>query len=42
MYQEGTFDSACILNISVELRSTLVALFHVVNMFLTSNLLNQA
>lgn len=30
--------SACILNICVDVRSTLVALFYVVNIFLASNL----
>lgn len=41
MYQGGALDSAYILNICVELRSTLVALFHAVNMFLASNLLKK-
>lgn len=38
MYQAGAPDSACILNICIEARSTLIALFHAVNIFLAGHL----
>ena len=38
MYQRGAFDSACILNICIEARSTLIALFHAINIFLAGHL----
>ena len=36
--QEDALGSACLLNICLEVRSILVALFYVVNIFLASNL----
>jgi len=38
VYQGGALDSACILNICMEARSTLIALFHAVDVFLAGHL----
>ena len=38
VYQRGALDSACILNICIEARSTLIALFHAINIFLAGHL----
>lgn len=38
VYQGGALDAACILNVCIEARSTLIALFHAVNIFLAGHL----